>query len=82
MILTQFNNLYTAYNESDKHLSLVINAVKAEKEPLTLNDSNKLINLVVAANNGLNNFDVNFQTSIVSTNLGKLATSNDEIQLS
>jgi dipeptidase D len=82
MILTQFNNLYTAYSESDKHLSLVINAVKADKEPLILNDSNKLINLVTAANNSLNNFDVNFQTTTVSTNLGKLVTSNDEIQLS
>jgi dipeptidase D len=79
--LSQFNLLVSVHQLDDKHLSLVINNVKGRSDPLTLLDSVKLVNLVCAANHGLNSYNLTFNIPNTSTNLGKLIIGNDEAQL-
>jgi dipeptidase D len=81
LFLTQFNNLVNAYKSTEKNLTLVITNVKSTKEPLTINDTNKLINLILSANNGLNNYDSTFNIPSVSTNLGKVILNDSEAQV-
>jgi ATP adenylyltransferase/5',5'''-P-1,P-4-tetraphosphate phosphorylase II len=79
--LNNFNNLLEVYKTTEKHLTLIINAVKSNENPLTYNDTNKLINLLIAVNNGLNNFNSNFNIASVSTNLGQITMHPNEVKL-
>jgi hypothetical protein len=80
MMLTQFNYLLEAHQQNDKNISLVIDNVRAIADPLITQDTNKLINLVCAANNGLNAYNITYNVPNVSTNLGKLTLTTNEAQ--
>jgi dipeptidase D len=76
-----FQILLNTYKDSEKNLSLDFNNVKTSLHPLTLNDTSKLMDVVLAVNNGLNNYDVFFKTPRVSTNLGKLVITQNQVHL-
>jgi dipeptidase D len=80
--LSNFNVLFNIYETTEKHLSLVINTVKASQNPLTYDDTTKLINLLIAVNNGLNNFDNYFGIPHTSTNLGQIVLQPTEARFS
>jgi dipeptidase D len=58
--LNHFKNLLSIHQQNDKNISLVIDNVKSNKDPLTLQDTAKLINLVVSGNSGLKVFNTTF----------------------
>jgi dipeptidase D len=80
-LLVQVNKMKRAMPSEDKIVFSFENLFTKTK-PLKLSDSDKLINLICAANNGLNRYNFERSTTDLSTNLAIIDLQYDSVSVS